>query len=221
MLDLSFPDSTYTSANKPSVETLKGDLSLIESDVNAHESASEAHGATGAVVGTTNTQTLTSKTLTSPKINEDVALTATATELNLLHSNLGAWTSYNPTWQLVNASSQNGIKTGGYTKIGKTVHFWANFVVDGTSNFGGLTSVYVGFPVTAKDGLNGMSVTGHGLCGGTYFPIGFISGDTSATHIVCYTTGSSYAGISDITVTIPGYFGVGNYLYISGTYESA
>jgi len=32
----------------------------------------------------TGTQTLTNKTLTSPKINEDVALTATATELNLL-----------------------------------------------------------------------------------------------------------------------------------------
>ena len=32
----------------------------------------------------TGTQTLTNKTLTSPKINEDVAVTATATELNLL-----------------------------------------------------------------------------------------------------------------------------------------
>jgi hypothetical protein len=47
-----------------------------------HMSATEAHGATGAVVGTTNTQTLTNKTLTSPKINENVALTATATQLN-------------------------------------------------------------------------------------------------------------------------------------------
>jgi len=35
MLNLSFPDSTYTSANKPSVETLKSDLSLIETGVNA------------------------------------------------------------------------------------------------------------------------------------------------------------------------------------------
>ncbi len=34
------------------------------------------------VVGVTTTQTLTNKTLTSPKINEDVAVTATATELN-------------------------------------------------------------------------------------------------------------------------------------------
>ena len=36
------------------------------------------------LVSTASTATLTNKTLTSPKINEDVALTATATELNLL-----------------------------------------------------------------------------------------------------------------------------------------
>jgi len=38
----------------------------------------------GVVVGTTKEQTLTLKTLTSPKINENVALTATSTELNIL-----------------------------------------------------------------------------------------------------------------------------------------
>ena len=39
---------------------------------------------TDTLIGRTTTDTLTNKRLTSPKINEDVALTATATELNLL-----------------------------------------------------------------------------------------------------------------------------------------
>jgi len=55
------------------------DLQIVHDHV---DNTTTAHGATGAVVGTTNTQTLTNKTLTSPKINENVALTATATELN-------------------------------------------------------------------------------------------------------------------------------------------
>jgi hypothetical protein len=53
-------------------------------DANDHqENVTTAHGLTIAdVVTTTNTKTLTNKTLTSPKINENVAVTATATELN-------------------------------------------------------------------------------------------------------------------------------------------
>lgn len=60
---------------------------IVGSDLQAvstHTDATAAHGATGAVVGTTNTQTLTNKTLTSPKINENVAVTATSTEINVL-----------------------------------------------------------------------------------------------------------------------------------------
>ena len=45
---------------------------------------SDAAISSTGVVTLTGTQTLTNKTLTSPKINEDVAVTSTATELNLL-----------------------------------------------------------------------------------------------------------------------------------------
>jgi hypothetical protein len=41
-------------------------------------------GANSTLVSLVSTDTLTNKTLTSPKINEDVAVTSTATEINLL-----------------------------------------------------------------------------------------------------------------------------------------
>jgi microcystin-dependent protein len=47
----------------------------------------------GVVVGTTKEQTLTLKTLTTPKINENVALTATSTELNVLDGIPGTLTA--------------------------------------------------------------------------------------------------------------------------------
>ena len=68
------------------------DLQIVHDHV---DNTTTAHGATGAVVGTTNTQTLTNKTLTSPKINENVALTATATELNVLDGITASTTELN------------------------------------------------------------------------------------------------------------------------------
>lgn len=57
---LTFPDSTYSSSNKPSVATLKADLTAIETAHNDTDTNS---------VTLTGTQVLTNKTLTSPTIN--------------------------------------------------------------------------------------------------------------------------------------------------------
>ena len=79
---LTYTDGTGAISVTANTYDAYGSASTVAGNLTTHTSATEAHGATGAVVGTTNTQTLTNKTLTSPKINEDVVLTATATELN-------------------------------------------------------------------------------------------------------------------------------------------
>jgi hypothetical protein len=56
------------------------DGTIVNADINA--SAAIAASKLSGVVTPTSTDTLTNKTLTSPKINEDVIVTATATQLN-------------------------------------------------------------------------------------------------------------------------------------------
>lgn len=61
---------------------------------------------TTKVVDLTTAQTLTNKRLTSPKINEDVALTATATQLNTqVLSTADNWTNANESWAYATAST--------------------------------------------------------------------------------------------------------------------
>ena len=50
-------------------------------------------GANSTLVSLVSTDTLTNKTLTSPKINEDVAVTSTATELNIMDGDTSAGTT--------------------------------------------------------------------------------------------------------------------------------
>ena len=49
----------------------------LTADVTSHANLTAAHGASGAVVGTTNTQTLTNKTLTSPTIDMPIVSSLT------------------------------------------------------------------------------------------------------------------------------------------------
>jgi hypothetical protein len=79
-INLNFNDETYNNGNKPNTTTLKGDLNTIETQVNSNITnistntsaiaqntthrglSSGVHGATGSIVGTTDSQTLSSKT---------------------------------------------------------------------------------------------------------------------------------------------------------------
>jgi hypothetical protein len=79
---LTYTDSTGVISVTANTYDAYGSASTVAGNLSTHESDTTTHGTTGNIVGTSDTQTLTNKTLTSPKINEDVAVTATATELN-------------------------------------------------------------------------------------------------------------------------------------------
>ena len=65
---LTYNDTTGAISVTANTYDAYGSASTVAGNLSTHEGLTEAHGATGAVVGTTNTQTLTNKTLTSPVV---------------------------------------------------------------------------------------------------------------------------------------------------------
>jgi hypothetical protein len=75
------PD-THTAGHIVKHMIVGSDLQLPHNHIDASSIVHGILSGEGNVVGTAKAQTLTNKTLTLPKINENVALTATSTELN-------------------------------------------------------------------------------------------------------------------------------------------
>ena len=98
-----------------------GNYALVPASnvINHTEALISMPTATTTLVGTDTTDTLTNKTLTSPKINEDVTVTSTATELNILDGVTASTTEIN----------YLDITTLGTTQASKVVTADANGVV--------------------------------------------------------------------------------------------
>ena len=159
--------------------------------------------ATDTLVGKATTDTLTNKTLTQPKINENVALTATATELNLLDGVSGLVKADFTKLAAVDASATELNIVDGSTSVGTTA------VADGhgiVMNHGGTmaqTSVqtlaaYLDDEITAMPNLVSTGALNSGS-----ITSGFGSIDTGSSTIT--TTGAVTGGslVAD-NVTIDG-----------------
>ena len=176
----------------------------LTSDVTTHADLTAAHGASGAVVGTTNTQTLTNKTLTSPKINEDVVMSASSTELNILDGATLSTTELNYVDGVTSAiQTQLNAKAADAdltTHTGSTTAHGATGAVVGTTNTQTLTNKTLTSPTLTTPDLGVASATS---VNGTTIPSSkTLVVTTDKLNVLAATSSSELAGIiSDETGT--------------------
>ena len=131
---------TKTHANGAAIKHVASAADFDEA--NAHvNTVGAVHGLAGVIVGTSDAQTLTNKTLTSPAVNGGV-LDSTSTVGGVSGTTLAAdhaaWTSYAVSWvgSTTNPTIGNGTLTGAYKVIGKTCFVRINVAAGSTTTFG-------------------------------------------------------------------------------------
>lgn len=207
---------TYADTKLPSSYLDTDDTLAANSDTKiASQKAVKTYVDSGTV-------TMANKTLTSPKINEDVALTSTATELNNLHSktlNLGAWTSYTVT--PTNLTIGSGTMVGKYIQIGKLVIGKIRIVLAADSSISG--TVYLSKPVTS---VSTSFPTTEGDCSfldsGTAEASGrLLSSDTGKFTVQVFNTAGTYLTIAAVNATVPWTWATGDVIDCKFVYEAA
>jgi hypothetical protein len=136
----------------------------------------------------TGTETLTNKRLTSPKINEDVTLAATATKIDAVCNTYIPWTAYIPTLTAAGGTVPTytgDAVTGRYCQIGKMVTLQFYFGNGGGGTPGaGAVNLFFSLPVEAAD----TSVYDWTIPVGTAF---VLNGTTTACH-TCQIVNSTH-----------------------------
>lgn len=136
------------------------------------------------------------------------------------------WQSWTPTITLNGGGSNgNAVITGGFIQTGKTMHFWAKYVVGSTTDFTGLTSIASSLPGTMSAAFGAATLGSYGLgmasvAGGLY-QLSIFHVSTTSFHPVVLITSSTYASVQDVATSIPAAWANGDKWVVHGSYEVA
>jgi hypothetical protein len=144
----------------------------------------------------------------------------TAVETDLLAD----WTSFTPNFD--NLTIGNGTLNGSYKKLGKTVYFYASFVMGTTSSVGGSLAVHL--PVNAHSDYGsyglpiGIGEAVHPATGGYEISLRAANASGIVAFLLISTLPGSYVLHSgQATTNAPFVWASGDYCSIQGTYRAA
>lgn len=130
-----------------------------------------------------------------------------------------AWQSWAPTLGTGWANG-NGTWNAKYCQIGKTVHFWAEFVLGSTTTKG--STMTISLPVTAANAKSAEGSTHSILTDGAVRYLGVVIGSTTtAINLGTSVANATYTTWNAMSATTPFTWATGDSLTIGGTYEAA
>lgn len=135
---------------------------------------------------------------------------------------LGAWQSYTPTF--TNLTVGSGALSGGFTRFGRTIHYYVKWTFGAGSAVGSNPTFSLPVAASSRYSSSVLDQMGRGIIldSGTadFDLVSLFSTSTTAVLQVLNATGT-YTAVNGVTATVPMTWAAGDSFVVQGTYEAA